>query len=335
MSGGRSGRSGFLTGGLVVAWVVGGGVILGGPAGFALVGLGLGLAVVMAMTLLGPLEAVEVERALPDEPVRAGASVDVSLTASSRGSWPWFVLQLEDVEPATWGARNEGRFFLLPHRTVRMTYRLPRVARGVHHFGQVRVCATDPFGFVRHQVLVDIPDELEVWPVPVSAEQARELLPAVRRHAAVGESGETRGVRPHHPGDPSRRIHWPATAKASRLMVRELEKAASAPLRVVVDLPSDPVGRRDRVDQLERAMSQAAGVVDWAMRHHRPVALSVLPGSLPAGREGSLPAGRGQVHYRRLMRLLAECRLPDSPEGLTPCEPAAREALLVRVTGEG
>jgi len=55
-----------------------------------------------------------------------------------------------------------------------------------------------------------------------------------------GRVGETRGVRDYQSGDLPGWVHWPATAHAGSLMVREMEAATMPPVSVDAHLPEDP-----------------------------------------------------------------------------------------------
>lgn len=326
-----------MSGLLALAWVIAAGVVLGGPGGVTLLGLGVGLALVMALALLGPLGSIEVERILPTRPLRAGDAMEISLRVRSARWWPWLALHLEDVGPATWGGCGNVRLSLLSRRPVAVSYRIPRLSRGVYTLGAVHISASDPLGLVRRQRVVAIPGELEVWPVPAALEEVRGLLPAAGRPVLAMAVGETRGARPYSPGDAPQHIHWPATAKTGQLLVRQLEDRCPTVLQVVVDVPAEPVSSApmpaeavpsDPTSLFERALSQAAGVIEWGMRQHCSVGLDVAAEYVP-------PA-RGQAYFQRLMHLLAACR-PGDERDVSANErvPQPAGAWVVRVTGEG
>jgi uncharacterized protein (DUF58 family) len=63
-------------------------------------------------------------------------------------------------------------------------------------------------------------------------------------------------VREYRPGDPWLRIAWPVTARAGRLVTRELEREAAPRLRLAVDLGPSP----------SAAGEHAAAVAAWLGR---------------------------------------------------------------------
>lgn len=112
------------------------------------------------------------------------------------------------------------------------------VSLPVPHCGLLTVTAAnaeirDLFGLCRFPVSSGAPQTVPVWPtvfpaqvtLDCAAPQTREdsRLSAVRRG---GDFTETQAVRPYHPGDPVRQIHWKLSAKMGKTMLRE----AGAPL---------------------------------------------------------------------------------------------------------
>jgi uncharacterized protein (DUF58 family) len=74
---------------------------------------------------------------------------------------------------------------------------------------------------------------------------------------AASRTGDVvRSVRPYVVGDPVHLVHWPSSAHAGDLVVRELEPPAEVGLAIVVELGDDP-------DRAEEHAARAAGFV-WA-----------------------------------------------------------------------
>ncbi|MHB9144925.1 MAG: DUF58 domain-containing protein [Symbiobacteriia bacterium] len=348
--GGRA-MGGRLMGALALVWVVAAGLFLGGPVGFALLGLGFGLGPTLALAWWAPLGSIQVERILPPGPVRAGDTVTIRLRLRAARWWPWFLLRVEDDwEPVVPGASTAAHVFLLSGRQAEVSYRVPRIPRDVYSLRAVRLTACDLFGFIRRQRQVTLPGMIEAWPVPAPVREIRGLLAAAgssaatlaaqamtspatsagEAHRAAIHAGETRGIRPYAPGDPLRHIHWPATAKTGRLAVREFEPVGRAPLHVVVaagpSTSGQPTsgGRTAPAGSFEWVLSQAAGVIDWGLEQQRPIALTVGP--------SHIAAARGQAHVGRLMRLLATCQAVQA-DTAEPA-PMVPGAAVIRVTGE-
>jgi uncharacterized protein (DUF58 family) len=131
--------------------------------------------------------------------------------------------------------------------------------RGLHDSIVVDVATAAPFGLQwwTRRIGVPLPSALHIAPrrgqpiplPPWTDEDAGEHRPRV-----PAQAGEARGTRQYRSGDNRRRMHWPATAHAGELMVRELEGPAAEPVTVTVVLPPDP-------EQAERVAEQALGTV--------------------------------------------------------------------------
>ena len=81
------------------------------------------------------------------------------------------------------------------------------------------------------------------------------------------ERGDARGVRDYRPGDRRPRVHWPASAHAGRLMIRELETPLSQPITLSVQLPADG-------EVAERIAGQALGTIVELLDRGVPVVLA-------------------------------------------------------------
>jgi uncharacterized protein (DUF58 family) len=174
----------------------------------------------------------------------------------------------------------------------------------------VRVASAAPFGLLwwHRDLRLALPRPVLVAPRATlpSAEQLAEIR---RRDDAgrpvAGRVGEPRGVRPYQPGDQRHWVHWPATAHAGMLMVREMEGPLSRPVTIRVDLPDEP-------EAAERAAEAAFATLAQLLGTGRQVQLVTLQadGECAAPVTGVLDAGR------RLARAVApgwRARLPAAP----------------------
>lgn len=245
--------------------------------------LGAVLAGVLIVGLLGPAVAVGRARvttvAAPDDAV-AGARCELTMTGNVR-------VRVRPLVPPGPPA------FVGPGRATRATPR-PRAAwldgasradsdgagqrveliperRGVFDGIVVEVASAAPFGLLWWSRTVRVPLEEALVvaprlgsPLDVPAEHDDASGSASARVAAI--VGEPRGVRPYRPGDSRRWVHWPATAHAGTLMVREMEGPTAEPVTVDVELPADP-------DQAEVTAEHAFGTVASLLRRGVPVLL--------------------------------------------------------------
>jgi uncharacterized protein (DUF58 family) len=184
------------------------------------------------------------------------------------------------------------------------------VRRGVFQQVEVEVEAGGPLGLVRwrRRLGVPLPVPMEVAPRPID-----ESVPADHSRGSQGLATEARGrlgqdlvrgVRDYRPGDPIRVVHWPATARWGRLMVKELEDPELPALTVVVDLRGPP-------NLAEDVASRAAGLLASALAEGMRVTL------VTAERHGGVVGEVGSTldGGRRLARAVGG---PPPEEAATP-----------------
>lgn len=170
-----------------------------------------------------------------------------------------------------------------------------------------------PFGFLRKRVRVELTDERLVWParLPVSS---REPLNAQARKTGERQ-GRRRGgdlllsLRDYRAGDSHRLVHWKASARHRRLLVRRFAGAADAGRSVLVSTDRD-LWRE--TESFEEGLALAASLAERLFAEERLAALA-----LDDRRFAPL---RGRGDFEQWLDLLAEARLGDArrplPQGL-------------------
>lgn len=276
---------------------------------------GSGWVVVLMCAVAGTLVVALVAPALAL--VRATASVRtprdatvgraLALTLSVPAGGAGLKARLVDP-PGEWVAVDppaEGEVLVTPTR------------RGVVDVVGVELRSAGPVGLVwwRRQVPVQLPVALEIGPSPLEM-SVTEVVNAGATGADAsfrGRSGHelVRSVRDYSPGDPLRLVHWPATARAGGIVVKELEDPELPRLAIVVDL-------RGGAAAAEEAASRAAGLAAAALGDGVPVTFLTVERGGPVAGSVSTAAEAG----RRLARAVA---------GEPPTGPVPAGAMLVRV----
>jgi uncharacterized protein (DUF58 family) len=160
---------------------------------------------------------------------------------------------------------------LWAYQRLRRRYRVHAVARGAYRFGPMTLRASDPFGILTREVVLDAPAVLLVHPLVAPLE--RFGLPS---HAPFGERKSPRrlledplrvsGIRAYEPGDEPRRIHWKATARTGTLQSKVYEPATRHTVAIFLETRTysrafmgyDP-------DLVELVISAAASVAMWGL----------------------------------------------------------------------
>lgn len=148
--------------------------------------------------------------------------------------------------------------------SVTVAVRFPR--RGRHRLGPASLLVSDPIGLCTRAISSSA-DEVLVLPrvepvrfVEVGGEST--LLGQLSGRATDAWATEVDSLRPHRPGAPASRIHWPTVARTATLMERRLVADGDRAPLVMVDprLPSS-------LDALDQAIRAAASLCVHLARH--------------------------------------------------------------------
>ncbi|MBI4200392.1 MAG: DUF58 domain-containing protein [Chloroflexi bacterium] len=267
--------------------------------------------------------------------VEVGGQLVERMTVRNKG-WlpkPWLeVRELTDMpghEPGMTVSLGGGAF--RSWRTV-----APCRRRGSYTLGPVRVATGDPLGLFRLEASFCDTQRLVVLPavVPLPA----FVLPA----ADLPGEGPLR-ARPHHvtphaatvreyaPGDSVKKVHWPTTARLTRLMVKEFDPGFTSDVWVLVDM-QERVQVQDGSDATdELAVTIAASVSRRLLNLRLSVGLAAS-----GSRFALLPPDRTEGHFGQLLETLAQLRADGNlpiREAIAYLEPRlSRHTTLVVVT---
>jgi len=165
--------------------------------------------------------------------------------------------------------------------------------RGLHTLPPLRLATRYPFGLFAKSAPAASSTPILVYPAlapyPEAPAEGTGARQAARRR---GASSELFDLRPYRPGEDMRLIHWPITAKAGRLMLRETAAETGESLTLVLE--QAPNARPEAVEA-DVSLAAAAAVAACA----RGEAVRLL-----AGRR-QVPWGTGDRHADRILRELA------------------------------
>jgi uncharacterized protein (DUF58 family) len=238
--------------------------------------------------------------------LQVGAVLEEELALRSVGWWPRLLLEVRH-RTSPFGA--DGRVVSLwSYREAawRAVKRAER--RGVYRYGVLEVTARDPLGLFARTARVGEPQSVLVFPATVDlpgfhVPSGLGWTEGARRGRTFSPSPQAASVREYVAGDAFSHIHWPATAHAGHLMVKEYEREPSGPAEavwVLLDLDARVQAGTGAESSVEYAVTVAASAARRFLDAGRPVGLSI------AGSEHTLvrPA-EGLEQLGRVLHALA------------------------------
>jgi len=194
-----------------------------------------------------------------------------------------------------------------PSDELRLTFEFPSPPRANYEIGPFVARVRDPFGFYLVEKKLG-PETLSVMPRPerIRGVQLRPRhvgpWPGVISSRALGLGTEFYSMREYVPGDDPKRINWKASARYNELIVNETEAERVTDVMIVLDTDVTFLGTTES-ELFEREVRAAASLTRLLLRQGNRVGL-VLQG----GERGSIPAGFGKRHERRILYLLAAAK---------------------------
>ncbi len=199
--------------------------------------------------------------------------------------------------PASIGANQE----------TLVLFEFPSPPRANYQIGPTIVRARDPFGFYLTEKRLSA-ESLSVMPRPerIRGAQLRPRhvgpWPGVIPSKVLGIGTEFYSLREYVPGDDPKRINWKASARYNELIINETEAERVTDIMIVLD--TDVTFFEPTESELfERGIQAAASMASLLLKQGNRVGL-VLQG----GERGSIPAGFGKRHERRILYLLAAAK---------------------------
>jgi len=144
---------------------------------------------------------------------------------------------------------------------------VPTRRRGVIRVGPATTVGGDPLGLLRRTITSTDIIELLVHPVTVPLGQlGTGLLPDLEGETTIDTAASElayNALRDYRMGDDHRYIHWQSSAKASKVLVRQLPDAFPSNFVLIVDSGTESYSAKD---DYETAISVAASIGSRAMR---------------------------------------------------------------------
>lgn len=296
-------------------------LLLGVATGHPLLA-GLGL-VVLVVSTIGRLWAkhlfdrVVLRRSLSESRAFIGETVTLEVEFENRKflPLPWYEMRVGISQQVAMdneklaAAAMPGTSWLVRRGAIgwyerqRRTYTVRAVERGRHQFGPATIASADLFGFFPGHYSDDNTTHLVVFPrvfsLPELGFPADRPFGELKGASAVFEDPRRiAGIREYRPGDPLRRVDWKATARSGELRSRVYEPSGTRQLYILLNIDTLEHSWEGYLrDDLERSVSTAASLANWACEHRYAVGLlanGAYPGAdrpirlAPSGAPGQL-----------------------------------------------
>ncbi|MBQ2748249.1 MAG: DUF58 domain-containing protein [Clostridia bacterium] len=165
-------------------------------------------------------------------------------------------------------------FSIAPYSTVTRRYNMLCEKRGYYALRAVNITCQEILGVREAQTAeADINAVVTVYPRIADfyelADLSKNLMgDVVVRRWIAEDPFMLRGVREYTTSDPQSKINWKASARTGSFMVNENDYTADIKLRVLLNVQADRYYQTD-VDPecIERGVSQAAGILQYALEH--------------------------------------------------------------------
>ncbi len=198
--------------------------------------------------------------------LQVGGTLDEEAVIRSRHWWPKLLLEVEhETRPFGKGGRVTT---LWPYRSASWAMSKHCERRGTYAYGVLVVTSRDPLGLFSRSVRVGHSKTALVYPATVDipgffVPSGRGWTEGVVKGTTFAPSSVASGIREYVPGDTMGRIHWPATARAGKLMVKEFEHEPSGPadaVWVMLDLDASVQAGEGTESTVEYGVTVAASI---------------------------------------------------------------------------
>lgn len=179
-------------------------------------------------------------RLVPPGRLRVGDPAPVSVTVrNGRRHLPAYALRF-GVSASPGGAKSTVRFRdpLDPGEETSRVWEFTPATRGEAVLRLGGATSSHPFALVDTTVGAPASTKAVVWPARVAYSFSPDKGRMLRREGDMhrkGSGAELIGLREYRPGDPMRIIHWKATAKRGRMLVRETAEPGEAGFALRLD----------------------------------------------------------------------------------------------------
>ena len=176
--------------------------------------------------------------------------------------------------------RVTSSFTLRSYQRITRKWKLKCLKRGVFTTENVTLVSGDLLNFRVVSIPMAVNAQLMVYPeivdleelfTPVNLQQSDKTV----NRWIIDDPFMVSGAREYTPGDPLNRIHWPATARNGRFMVKKNEYTSQRSLTILLNMQSQLYEYADTINKknAELGIKVSATLLDRALKEGSPVRL--------------------------------------------------------------
>jgi uncharacterized protein (DUF58 family) len=188
-----------------------------------------------------------------------GEKTQVSITVGNHKLLPVSWLSADDSWPKEVGSENEddlapshlpnrgslvNLYSLMPRQHITRSYTIVLHRRGVYEIGPLLLRAGDLFGLYEQAREIQNQEYLTVFPEMLPLENLK--LPSEDPFGSLQaprplfeDPSRPMGIRPYHPEDGFRRIHWHATARTGQLQVKVFQPVTARVMVICLNVTTE------------------------------------------------------------------------------------------------
>ena len=179
-------------------------------------------------------------------------------------------------------------FTLMPYQQIRRRHRVRFLHRGYYDLGNATLTAGDVLGLFQCSREQEMSVPVTVYPRLLGEDEVPKPLSQLLGEASARRNLLTdpflfRGIRPYHPGDPVRDIHWPATARMGETQLLVRDYTTQTRLMVVLN------AQRTADQWGEIIMDYEEGAIEREISMAATLCVMALRMGLPAGFAANMP----------------------------------------------
>ena len=225
------------------------------------------LAGIAAFSSLVWMSGIECARTVNTTQISQGEEVRVTVDVTNSHGFPIPWLFVEDYFPSDFPCVGLSKrlVMLMPHRSVKLEYKLTCPRRGYHRIGPVMYESGDLFGLHKRFRSGKTRDYVSVLPTIAYIETfnvaARRPQGPVRiTNRIYADPTRINNIREYVPGDPLNTIHWKATARTGELHVKTFEQTTVTGGTLILDMHDDSYLPEKKEQRMELAITTTASI---------------------------------------------------------------------------